>query len=77
VDYSAELKNIESEISKREAKRNQLQGLLEAKKAELEALNKEIEANLGCKPEEIVSKGESIKLQLEKNITEMKKVLGI
>lgn len=77
MDYSAELKNIEGEIAKREAKANQLKGLLEAKKAELEALNKEIESTLGCKPEEIVSKGESIKAQLEKNIVEMKKVLGI
>lgn len=77
MDYSAELKSIETEIQKREAKRNELKGLLSAKKSELASLEEEIMKTLGCKPEEIVAQGEQLKAQLEKNIMEMKKSLGL
>lgn len=77
MDYKAELEKIESEISDRNNKRNQLQGLLDAKKSELETLSAEILSKFGCEPSELATKATEIKTELEKNITDMKAVLGL
>lgn len=77
MDYSLELKKIEDEVASRTAKRNQLQGLLDAKKSELAKIEEEIKSRFGCEPEELVEKAVAIKQELEKSITEMKTVLGI
>jgi hypothetical protein len=77
MDYAVELKKIEDEINHREAQRNQLQGLLNAKKAELEKVSAEIREKFGVNPDELAVKATEIKTELEKNILDMKKVLGL
>jgi hypothetical protein len=77
MDYAKELKSIEDEISQREAQRNQLQGLLNAKRSELEKVSAEIREKFGCDPSELAVKAGEIKTELEKNITDMKAVLGL
>jgi len=77
VDYSAEIKRIEDEVSKREAKRNQLTGLLDAKKSELAGIEATIREKFGVSPDELAVKALDIKKELEDNILEMKKKLGL
>jgi hypothetical protein len=77
MDYGAEIKRIEEEVAKREAKRNQLTGLLEAKKSELSTIEATIREKFGCEPCDLVGKAEGIKTELEKNILDMKTVLGL
>lgn len=77
MDYAKELKTIEDEINSREAQRNQLQGLLNAKKSELEKVSAEIREKFGVNPDELAVKAGEIKKELEESILDMKKVLGL
>ncbi len=77
IDYQSEIKRIEDEVAKREARKNQLSGLLEAKQNELRTIETEIKERFNCEPSELVAKGQSLKEDLEKNIAEMKSKLGL
>lgn len=77
MDYQVELRKIESEIQARNDKKQKLQGLLEAKQAELKVVEEEILSKFGCAPEELASKGAELKESLEKNILDMKHKLGL
>ncbi len=77
MDYSVELRKIEAEIQSRNDKKQKLQGLLEAKQAELKSVEDEIREKFGIEPSSLASKGAELKSELEKNIAEMKSKLGL